>query len=71
MRKGQIYVRAKLPDGNWGACDILELTDESFRAFVVDHLLSAGLIVAIKDEYAKESVVMLADPDKYSIDKSD
>ena len=66
MRKGQIYVRSKLPDGSWGSCDILELADESFRAFVLDRPMSMDLVAAIKDGYAGEPVVMQADPDKYT-----
>lgn len=52
-----VYVRAKSPSGKWGAFDALDLTDESFRRFVLRNLVDAGCVVALMDEH--EAVVPL------------
>jgi hypothetical protein len=45
-----VFVRGQLRDGSIGNIDVLDLDDASFRAFVVDMLRRAGLVVAIKSE---------------------
>ena len=50
MKREQVFVRAQLPDGSWNSVDVMELDDESFRAFVFDVLMRAGLVFALKDE---------------------
>ena len=70
MHKGQIYVRATLPDGVRGNVDVLELDDESFRVFAVNRLLSFGAITVVKDEYDfsdyGDEIELRADPEKYT-----
>ncbi len=51
MKRGQAFVRGRLRDGSIGNIDILDLDDASFRAFVLDRLVRAGLVTAIKDEF--------------------
>ena len=36
--RGQIFFRARYDDGSWGAVDVFDLDDESFRAIVLDAL---------------------------------
>lgn len=51
MKRGQVFVRAKFDDGRWGNCDIFDLDEESFRAFVIDRLILLGArIVRLPDE---------------------
>lgn len=67
MKRGQIFVRAKSPSGKWGNHDALDLDDKSFRAFILDRLFRAGLVVGLKDEFTKnddikyQSIVETAD----------
>lgn len=51
MKRGQVFVRAKSPSGKYGTHDVLDLEDESFKAFVVEMLKRGGLVVSIKDEF--------------------
>lgn len=39
MKRGMIFVRACDPAGTWGRADVLDLTDESFRQFVLYSLI--------------------------------
>ena len=57
MKRNQIFVRAKSPSGKWGSHDVLDLDDKSFKAFVLDMLFRAGLVVGIKDEFVKEEEI--------------
>ena len=50
MKRDQVFVRAQDPTGKWGSADVLDLTDESFRAFLVEMLRRAGIVVYLKDE---------------------
>ena len=44
MRRGQVLVRAIKAKGSWGNVDVLDLDEESFRAFVIDKLCIFGLV---------------------------
>lgn len=56
IRKGSIFVRAKDETGRWGAADVLDLDDESFRAFVLDRLEHRGMVVPVQPQLAGEAV---------------
>lgn len=47
MKRGQVFVRAQDVSGKWYSADVLDLDDASFRAFVVERLMLAGLVYAI------------------------
>jgi hypothetical protein len=51
MKRRQVFVRGRLRDGSIGNIDALDLDDASFRAFVLDRLMRAGHVTAIKDAY--------------------
>lgn len=51
LRRGQVFVRAKDQAGRWGTCDVLDLDEVSFRAWVVDVLRRHGMVAALKDDY--------------------
>lgn len=53
MKREQVFVRGVTKDGNWDAIDVLNLDNASFRAFVIDVMLRAGLLVGIQDEYVE------------------
>lgn len=55
MKRGQVFVRAETPSGRWVAADALNLTQESFNAFVLDILYRAGAVIGIafKDEFVE------------------
>lgn len=44
MKPSGIYVRARRPDGTWDAVDALELTEESFRRFVLTQLYNCKIV---------------------------
>lgn len=44
------YVRAKTPEGEWVACHTSDLTEESFRQFVMQVLCKAGLVVGVMSD---------------------
>jgi len=51
MKRGQVWIRGTDARGeNWGAIDVLDLDDESFRAWVVSMLLRLGVVVSLKTE---------------------
>ncbi len=50
MKIQQVFVRAQDPNGKWGAADVMDIDDKSFRAFVIDMLMRAGVVVHLKDE---------------------
>lgn len=50
IKRGQVFVRAKSPSGIWGNHDILDLTDETFKAYIVDTLLRGGHLLGIKPD---------------------
>ena len=51
MKRGQVWVRAKDANGEWGTADVLDLDEVSFRAFVIDVLMRVGLVTAHKCEF--------------------
>jgi len=59
MKKGQVFVRAKMNDGSWGNVDILDLNDESFRAFIIQKFIDIGIVCAIKDEFVEGEDIIL------------
>ena len=50
MKRDQVFVRAKCVDGKWRSVDFLDLTRESQMVFIMDRLVFAGVVVALKDE---------------------
>lgn len=48
----EVYVRAQTSDGLWATVDAMDLTDESFKRFVLHHLAEAGMIASLYDEDA-------------------
>ena len=50
MKRGQVFVRGRDPNGKWGAIDVLDLDEPSFRAFVMEMFKRAQIVVALKDE---------------------
>lgn len=51
MNRGQVLVRAITKTGKWGSVDVLDLDDESFRAWVTDKLLSTGFVTGLRTPY--------------------
>ena len=49
IKRSQIFVRAKNKAGKWVNADVLDLDDESFRAFVMWRLMEADLVCSLKD----------------------
>lgn len=50
MTNRTVPVRAIRRDGTWGAVDVLDLDDESFRRFIVDILIAHDFVYTIKAE---------------------
>lgn len=48
MKRNQVFVRAKWPEGGWGSVDVFDLDDESFRAFVVEILEGNKLVLSLR-----------------------
>lgn len=42
MKRGQVFVRAKLPNGTWASCDVLDLEAASFKVWLIDMLVRSG-----------------------------
>ncbi len=47
--KHDAYVRALTPEGKMCACHVNDLTDQSFRGFVMDTFALMGAVVAVKN----------------------
>ena len=45
MKRGQVIVRGANKEGKSRLVDVLDLDDESFRAYVVDRLICGGLVI--------------------------
>lgn len=58
MRRRQVLVRAIKVNGDWGNVDVLDLDEESFRAFVLGKLCSGKLVVRISDEHTGDIVTL-------------
>jgi hypothetical protein len=50
MKRGQVYVRAQSPSGRWHTADVLDLTEESFRVWLLDLLIRAQAVVSIRPD---------------------
>jgi len=51
MKRGEVWIRGTDARGeNWGAIDVLDLDDESFRVWIVDMLIRLGVVVTLKTE---------------------
>lgn len=45
-----VFVRALGPDGKWTTIDVLDLSERSFRQFVLERLCLVGAVHAVVDE---------------------
>ena len=54
-----IYVNAKMPNGSYATVDVLSLTEESFRRFILMRLENAGIVHGILPETAAADHVTL------------
>jgi hypothetical protein len=54
MHKGQVFVRAKLPNGKWVSADALDLEQGSFNAFILGRLAHAGLVYSLTEPEGEE-----------------
>ena len=45
----QVFVRAKTADSRWATVDAMDLTDESFKRFILTKLAEAGIVAAMGD----------------------
>lgn len=52
MKRGQVFVRALGTNEIWGPHDVMDLTEESFRAWVVDKLIGAEIVASLTDARA-------------------
>lgn len=66
--RGQIFVRGRAPSGRWVNVDVLDLSDEDFRRFVMDVLMRAGAVVGFIDDTPKEPY---AAPASYDAEEED
>lgn len=48
--KYDVYVRAQTSDNRWATVNAMDLTDESFKRFVLGKLAEAGIVGALVDE---------------------
>ena len=48
--KHEVYVRAQTSDNRWATVNAMDLTDESFKRFVLNKLAEAGIVGSIIDE---------------------
>lgn len=46
----EVFVRAKTSDNRWATVNAMDLTDESFKRFILRTLVNAGLLAAIIDD---------------------
>ncbi len=49
MKRRQVFVRALDSNGKMGATDVMDLDEESFRAFMVEVMLRNDLVVGIRE----------------------
>lgn len=50
--KHDVFVRAQTSDNRWATINAMDLTDESFKRFVLHHLAEAGIVASLFDEGA-------------------
>ena len=48
--KHDVYVRAQTSDNRWATVNAMDLTNESFKRFVLNKLAEAGIVSSIVDE---------------------
>lgn len=48
--KHEVFVRAQTSDNRWATVNAMDLTDESFKRFVLNKLAEAGIVGALVDE---------------------
>lgn len=46
----EVFVRARTSDNRWATVNAMDLTDESFKRFILRTLVNAGLLAAIIDD---------------------
>lgn len=52
MKRGQVFVRAKDPEGKWGNADVLDLDETSWRAWILEiWLMKTDAVVSLKPEF--------------------
>jgi len=49
VKRRQVFVRALDSNGKMGAADVMDLDEDSFRAFMVDVMFRAELVVGIRE----------------------
>jgi hypothetical protein len=54
IRRETVFVRAQLPNGRWVSADVLDLTQESFNAFVLGRLHHARLVAGLRHPDGEE-----------------
>lgn len=59
IKLNQIFVRAKNKRGKWINADVMELDDESFRAFVMHRLFESGLVCGIRPDAVEGEPIVL------------
>ena len=50
--KHDVFVRAQTSDNRWETVNAMDLTDESFKRFVLNKLAEAGIVASLFDEGA-------------------
>jgi hypothetical protein len=51
--KSGVYVRARTSDNRWATVDAADLTDESFKIFVLKKLADAGAVASLGSDNAE------------------
>jgi hypothetical protein len=59
LRRQQVFVRAKDPDGKFFQADVFELDEMGFRAWLVGVLVDAGLVTVAAEEPGPEDEVIV------------
>lgn len=58
ISRGQVFVRAQDEAGHWGNADVLDLTDDSFKAWVVYvFAYKLGCLVSVSQPEGEEIVL--------------
>lgn len=50
--KSGVYVRARTSDNRWATVDAIDLTDESFRLFILKKLAEGNVVAGLLNEGA-------------------
>ena len=59
IKRNQVFVRAKSPSGLLYSADVLDLTQESFNAFVIGTLFRHGFVIGLRDEHGEGDTLVL------------